>query len=139
MAWLRISDPDGMVEVTLFSEVLSRRREILTAGRPVLATVDLKLEGEALRITASDVQDLEQVAAESGGGSLKVWVAALDALDPIRAILTRGPRGRGTVTLLPDLDGTRDVEVTLPARYAVTPLLAQSLKSVSGVVRVEEG
>ncbi len=139
MAWLRISDPDGMVEVTLFSEVLSRRREILTAGRPVLATVDLKLEGEALRVTASDVQDLEQVAAESGGGSLKVWVAALDALDPIRAILTRGPRGRGTVTLLPDLDGTRDVEVTLPARYAVTPLLAQSLKSVSGVVRVEEG
>ena len=43
------------------------------------------------------------------------------------------------MTLLPDLDGTRDVEVTLPGRYAVTPLLAQSLKSVSGVARVEEG
>ncbi len=139
MAWLRISDPGGMVEVTLFSEVLSRRRDILTAGRPVLATVDLKLEGEALRITASDVQDLEQVAAENAGGSLKVWVGALDAIEPIRAILARGPRGRGSVTLLPDLDGTRDVEVTLPGQYAVTPLLAQSLKSVSGVARVEEG
>ena len=139
MAWLRISDPGGMVEVTLFSEVLSRRRDILTAGRPVLATVDLKLEGEALRITAQDVQDLEQVAGENAGGSLKVWVGALGAIEPIRAILARGPRGRGSVTLLPDLDGTRDVEVTLPGRYAVTPLLAQSLKSVSGVARVEEG
>lgn len=138
MAWLRISDPTGMVEITLFSEVLSRRREILTAGRPVVATVDLKLEGEMLRITAADVQDLEQVAAESGGAALKVWVGRQDALEPIRAILGRGLKGRGSVILLPDLDGTRDVEVTLPGRYAVTPLLAQSLKSVPGVARVEE-
>ena len=139
MAWLRLSDPEGLVEVTLFSEVLGRRRDILTAGRPVLATVDLKLEGEALRVTASDVQDLEQVAAEHAGGSLLVWVAALGALDPIRSILGRAAdRGRGSVTLVPDIDGTRDVEVALPGRYAVTPLLAQSLKSVAGVARVEE-
>lgn len=139
MAWLRISDPAGMIEVTLFSEVLSRRRELLTPGRPVLVSVDLKLEGEALRITASDVQDLEQVAAADGRGSLRVWVATVAALDPIRAILARGPRGRGVVTLLPESDGTRDVEVTLPGHFAVTPMLAQSLKSVAGVARVEEG
>ena len=139
MAWLRISDPGGMIEVTLFSEVLSRRRDILTAGRPVLASVDLKLEGEAVRITASEVQDLEQVAAADGQGALKVWVATVAALEPIRSILARGPRGCGVVTLLPESDDTRDVEVVLPGHFAVTPLLAQSLKGVPGVVRVEEG
>ena len=138
MAWLRISDPGGMIEVTLFSEVLSRRRDILTVGRPVLASVDLKLEGEAVRITANEVQDLEQVAAADGQGALRVWVATIAALDPIRSILARGPQGRGVVTLLPENDGTRDVEVVLPGHFAVTPLLAQSLKGVPGVVRVEE-
>ena len=55
MAWVRISDAAGSVEVTCFSEVLNRSREILASGSNVLVTAELKTEGEAVRVTAMDV------------------------------------------------------------------------------------
>jgi DNA polymerase-3 subunit alpha len=138
MAWLRVSDPAGMAEVTLFSEVLARRRDILTAGRAVLVTADIKIEGEAIRITAADVVDLEHVAAEAAGGAIRVWVDRIDALEPIRQVLSRGPKGRGSIILVPSVDAARRVEIVLPETCAVTPRLAQALKSLPGVARVEE-
>ncbi len=138
MAWLRVSDPAGMAEITVFSEVLARRRDLLTAGRPVLATVDVRMEGEGLRVTAQDIVDLQQVAAETGGASLRLWLQRIDAIEPIRAALARGSSGRGRIILLPILGDTRNVEVTLSAGYAVTPQLAQALKLVAGVERVDE-
>ncbi len=139
MAWLRVSDPDGLIEVTLFSEVLSRRRELLTPGRAVLVTADLRLEGEALRITAHDVVDLDEVATGSAGGSIRVWIERAEAVEPIRSVLARGPKGRGSIILVPSVDEALQVEITLPDLYAVTPRLAQALKSLPGVARVEEG
>ena len=138
MAWLRVSDPAGMVEVTLFSEVLSRRRELLSAGRAVLVTADLRVEGEAVRITAQEVLDLDAVAAEAAGGAIRVWIERPEAIEPIRAVLARGPRGRGRIILVPSVEEAQRVEIALPDLYAVTPRLAQALKSLPGVARVEE-
>ncbi len=140
MAWLRLSDATGMAEITLFSEVLSRRRELLRAGQAVLATVDLKREGEALRVTAVDVVDLEQVAAEADGATMRVWVGEEAALAPIGEVLSRTGRGRGRIVLLPRVErgASRPIEVRLPDLYKVTPVLAQALKSLPGVARVEE-
>ncbi len=137
MAWLRLSDPTGMLEVTLFSEVLARRRDLLTLGRAVLVTADLKIEGEAIRVTVQDVVDLDQVATEAAGGAIRVWVERAEALEPIRAVLARGPSGRGTVVLVPGADAPATLEVVLPDPCALTPRLAQALKSLPGVARVE--
>ena len=66
MAWVRISDAAGSVEVTCFSEVLKRSRDVLASGANVLVTAELKMEGEAVRITAMDVVQLEQAARRPG-------------------------------------------------------------------------
>ena len=137
MAWLRLSDATGMTEVTLFSEVLSRRRDLLKAGQAVLATVDLKREGEALRVTAVEVVDLEQVAAEADGATLRVWVQPRADLSAIRDVLDRSGRGRGRIILVPP-SGARPTEVRLAEGRKVTPLLAQAIKALPGVARVEE-
>ncbi len=137
MAWVRISDASGGCEVTLFSEVLSKTRDILTAGRAVLVTADLRMEGEMLRITGQDVVELDRAAAEASA-EMRVWLDRAEALEPIRAILGRERGGRGRVVLLPCLDETQDLEVALPEPYMVTPRLAQALKLVAGVARVEE-
>src|SRR6185437_5286908 len=55
-------------EVTFFSEILARSREVLTTGANVLVTVDLRLEDETLRITASDVTTLDEAASGVGAG-----------------------------------------------------------------------
>ena len=137
MAWVRISDASGGCEVTLFSEVLAKARDVLVAGRPVLVTADLRLEGEMLRITAQEVMELD-AAASQAAAEMRIWVERAEALAPIRAILGRERGGRGRVVLLPCVDETQDVEVALPESYVVTPRLAQALKLVAGVARVEE-
>lgn len=137
MAWVRLSDASGGCEVTLFSEVLSRVRESLVAGTAVLVKADLKLDGEALRITATDVMELEQAAAQ-GQSELRVWVEQEAVLAQLSQLLNEQRGGAGRVVLMPGLDETSDVEVRLKGGYRVTPMLSQKLKTLEGISRVEQ-
>ena len=137
MAWVRLSDAAGSYEVTFFSETLAASGELLRDGAPILVTADLKQEGEAMRITAAAAISLEQAAAEAGAG-IRIWLGQSAALPHIRTILERERKGKGRVTLLPRLDDARDVEIELPGGFNVTPRLAQALKMIPGVERVEE-
>jgi DNA polymerase-3 subunit alpha len=136
MAWLTISDTMGSCEITLFSEVLSRVRELLQAGTALLVTADIAVEGEAVRITAQDVVGLERAAAEAGAG-MRIWLKETQAVDHISTVLSREKGGRGRIHLVPMLDG-QEVEITLPGLYPVTPRLRQALKMLPGVERVDE-
>ena len=137
MAWVKITDAAGSVEVTLFSEVLARARELLSPGAGVLVTVDLRMEGEALRVTAHDVASLDEAAANAGAG-IRVWLESDAAVSPLRALLAGHGRGRGRVILVPRLDEARTLEIALPGAFSVTPALAQAIKLVAGVARVED-
>jgi DNA polymerase-3 subunit alpha len=137
MAWVRISDAAGSIEVTCFSEVLKRARDVLASGANVLVTADLRMEGEAVRVTAMDVVPLDQ-AASSAGASIRVWLRETAAVPHIRDVLARESGGRGRVTLVPRVGLEQDVEIALPGGYNVTPRLAQALKSLPGVDQVEE-
>ncbi len=137
MAWIRLSDQGGSYEVTVFSEVLGSARDILKAGQAVLMGVDLRLEGDSLRVTASDCVSLEQAASDAGAG-MRIWLDRTEAVPHIRALLSREGQGRGRVTLVPRIDDAQAVEITIPGGFQVTPRLAQALKIVPGVERVEE-
>jgi DNA polymerase-3 subunit alpha len=136
MAWVSLSDMGGGCEVTLFSEVLARCRELLVAGTPLLVTAEIGMEGESLRVTAQDVTSLDRAAADAGA-DMRVWLTQTAAVGPIRTILAKEGRGKGRVYLVPMLD-EQEVEITLPGFYAVTPRLRQALKSIAGVERVDE-
>ena len=137
MAWVRLSDAGGSFEVTLFSEVLARARELLSSGASLLVSADIHLEGESLRITAQEVSLLDSAVAEAGQG-MRVWLQQTEAVGHIRTLLAREGAGRGRVVLVPRIDTAQDVEITLPGRFNVTPRLAEALQLVPGVQRVEE-
>jgi DNA polymerase-3 subunit alpha len=137
MAWVRLSDAQGSFEVTCFSEVLSRSRELLAEGRAVLVTAEARMEGEALRLTANDVESLEKAAADAGGG-IRLWLDGIAAVDPIRAILTREGRGRGRVVLVPRTGPGQEVELALPGGFNIGPRILQAMKVLPGVSEVEE-
>jgi len=136
MAWVTLSDAVGSCEITLFSEVLGGCRDLLAAGTPLLVTADIRLEGEALRVTAQDVISLEKAAQEAGAG-MRIWLKRTEAVPHIRALLDREGRGRGRISLIPMLDA-QEVEITLPGGFAVTPRLRQALKLIPGIERVDE-
>ena len=137
MSWVRITDASGSCEVTLFSEVLARTRDLLANGTNVLVTADLRLDGEALRITAHDVTALDKAAADAGA-AIRIWLHETAAVPHIRDLLGREGNGRGRVILVPRMDAARSVEIALPGGFNVTPRLAQALKVIPGVEQVEE-
>lgn len=137
MAWLRLSDGGGSYEVTLFSEVLTRSRDMLQEGNTVLVTAEIRLEGETLRITAQEIAPLDQVAADAAAG-IRIWLERTEAVPHIRAILGSDKAGKGRVVLIPRLGTLQEVEITLPGGFNVTPRVTQALQTVPGVERVEE-
>ncbi len=137
MAWISLSDQAGSYEVTFFSEVLNRSRDMLEEGTAVLITADAKLEGEALRLTALDVERLDKAAAGVGQG-MRIFIEAATAVPDIRSLLERDGRGKGRVSLVPRLAPGQEVEVTLPGGWNVSPRMMQAMKLVAGVASVEE-
>jgi len=137
MMWLTLSDMTGSFEVTLFSEVLGRCRELLSEGAALLVTADVKIDNESLRITAQDITNLDQAAMNAGAG-LRVWLDRTEALPHIRALLEREGKGRGKVTLIPKMGVDRTLDIILPGTFNISPRLGQAMKTIPGVELVEE-
>ena len=138
MMWLTLSDIQGSFEVTLFSEVLNRSREILEEGTALLVTADAKLDGESLRLTASDVTLLDDAARDAGAG-LKIWLDREQAVAELKQLFEQEGRGKGQIILCPQTGSmTSRLEMRLPGGFNVSARLAQAVKQVSGVDLVED-
>jgi DNA polymerase III subunit alpha len=136
MAWVSLSDQAGSYEVTCFSEVLSRSRDLLAEGNAVLVHAEARMEGETMRLTANEVEALEK-AAQGVGQSVRLWLEGTGAVDPIRALLHREGRGKGRVVLVARTAPGQEVELALPGGFNVSPRLMQAMKVLPGVAEVE--
>ncbi|EEW24847.1 DNA polymerase III subunit alpha [Rhodobacter ferrooxidans] len=139
-AFVSLSDPTGLYEVTVFSDTLEAARGFLEPGMNVVLTVKAELEGETLKLLANAVQPIDQVAAEAGGASLRIHLNRAEAAASVAALFARveNSRSRGQIILcIPDQTG-REIDLTLPADYPVTPQIKGAIKAMPGVVLVEE-
>jgi len=132
-AFVQLSDTTGIYEVALFSEILSRTREILDGGTPLLITADLRVEGDDIRLTAQDIQPLEEAAAASAQG-LKCYIAEPEPIQRLKALLEAQGKGRGRVTLVLDLPGEESLEFELPQSYRLSPDFRKAVKGIQGLV-----
>jgi DNA polymerase-3 subunit alpha len=135
-AFVRLTDPSGEYEATVFAEVLSASRDLLQVGRSVVLTIDAELVEDQPKLRVQGVEALEPLAAEAAAG-LRILLG--DPLDvaPLQASLPKG--GKGAVSLLVMADrGQHEVEIQLPGGYRVTPDVRAALKAVPGVLAVEE-
>ncbi|MBY0332109.1 MAG: DNA polymerase III subunit alpha [Acetobacteraceae bacterium] len=136
MCWVSLSDQAGSYEVTLFSEVLSRSRALLEEGTAVIVSAEARLDGEQLRLTASEVEGLEK-AAQAVGQGIRLWLEGPGAVNPVRDLLAREGRGKGRVTLIARTAPGQEVELALPGSFNVSPRLMQAMKVLPGVAEVE--
>ena len=135
-AFLQFSDATGMYEVTCFSEVLAVAREVLDAGGPLLIEVDAKLEDEQLRLTCQRITSLDQEAAKAAAG-LKIHIRDIDPINDLRNLISKEPRGRNRISIVSHI-GSREVEIGLKDGIALGSKFMGALRTVSGVVEVEE-
>ncbi len=132
-AFVQLSDATGMLEATAFSEVLAVSRELLDSGKPLLLGVEARMGDGGLRVGIVSVRDLDQAAAEAGR-ELIVHVDDVAALKPISTILAEEKPGRAKVRLVLEIDPTREITLDLKRRIALSPAIAQAVKSLPGVV-----
>jgi DNA polymerase-3 subunit alpha len=138
MAWVRLSDSGGSFEITLFSEVLSQVRDVLEAGANLLATVDVRVEGETLRLTAVEVRSLDAVVTQTGQG-MRIWVSDGAALAGLGEMLRAEKGGRGRVRIVALLrELGEEAEIELPGTYMITPALAHRVARMPGIMRLDD-
>jgi DNA polymerase III subunit alpha len=138
-AFVSLSDPTGLYEVTVFSDTLEASRELLEPGRNVVLTVKAELEGDTLKMLANAVAPIDQVADQAGAQAIRVHVNRPEALTSLATLLgTVQGRTRAQVMVCVADDAGREIDLTLPGEFPVTPQIKGAIKAMQGVVMVEE-
>jgi DNA polymerase-3 subunit alpha len=134
-AFLSLSDPTGQFEVVVFSEVLNQSRDLMEPGKAVVIGVEIDRSGDEGKLRAQSVRSVDDVVANTAAG-MKIFI---EDQKPLPALKTRlSERGRGLVSLILMGEGGREVELKLPGGFKVTPQIRGAIKSVPGVVEVQE-
>ena len=143
-AFVQMSDPTGAFEVTLFSEALEASRDHLDSGSKVVVTVEATMESDQLKLLGRSVAPVDVAVANAGPMGLKVFIEDAGAVTTVAAVLEQARQaartaGRGPVRFClrdPSLPG--EVEVELGEDFAVNPEIKGALKSLEGVLTVED-
>ena len=140
MAFVQMSDATGSYEVTMFQEVLNSAYELFESGDPLILSVEVQNrgEGEEPRLTALSVRSLEEQAANAADG-MEVFLATTDSVTHLSNILHQhGKRGRGLVKIQLKNRPEGDVEIELTETFKIDGPLRQAVKSIPGIVDVQD-
>ncbi|MCE7030111.1 DNA polymerase III subunit alpha [Jiella avicenniae] len=132
---VQLSDASGQYEVVLFSEALVAFRDTLEQGASVIVTVSAEERPEGISLRAQQVQSLEDEAVRTQK-ALRVFMRDAKPLAAFRSQLSSEGDSEVSFVLVRD-GGEREVEITLPGRYRVSPQMASAVKAAPGVIEVE--
>ncbi|WP_333713402.1 DNA polymerase III subunit alpha [Yoonia sp.] len=142
-AFVQLSDPTGQYEVTVFSDTLEAARAHLETGSRVVVTCEATMEADQLKLLARSVAPIDALVADAGGAGLRVFIDAPDVIPSVASILSNaardGVRGRGPIyvcLLGDDLPG--EVELDLGDDFPVNPQIKGALRSLGGVIEVQD-
>ncbi|KRS12729.1 DNA polymerase III subunit alpha [Roseovarius atlanticus] len=143
-AFVQLSDVTGGYEVTMFSDTLEVAREHLETGNQVVIVVEATMESDQLKLLARSVQPADAVVADAGASGLKIFVDSEAAIGSVAQVLTNAPAtaargGRGPIRFcLMDHALPGEVEIDAGREFPVTPQIKGAIKSLEGVVMVED-
>jgi DNA polymerase-3 subunit alpha len=136
-AFVQLSDQSGVYEATVFADLLATGRELLEAGKTVLLAVDVRSEGDSLRLTVQQVRPLDEAVAHAAAG-LRIFLKDPAPLPSVKQVIQRQGRGRGKVSLVLDLDRSHEVEMSLPGEWSIAPGTRAAIRAIPGVVEVQD-
>ncbi|EAQ04332.1 DNA polymerase III, alpha subunit [Pseudooceanicola batsensis HTCC2597] len=143
-AFVQISDRTGAYECTVFSDTLEASRDHLDPGSMVVVTVEATMESDQLKLLARGIAPLDTIVADAGSVGLKIFVEAAEAIPAVAEVLTSAQEaaarvGRGPISFcLMDAGLPGEVEIDAGAEFPVTPQIKGAIKSLNGVMAVEE-
>jgi len=142
---MNISDPTGQVAgIALFPDDADAVRAVFDKGTQVVMTLEAKFNEGQFDPIGRSVAPIDAVVADAGVSGLRIMIDEPDAAQTVAALLAHAAQaavtaGKGPVQLRlfhPTLPGEVDLDTGMT--YPVTPQIKGALKSLDGVLGVEE-
>jgi DNA polymerase-3 subunit alpha len=100
-------------------------------------TVDVRVDGDALKLNAQTIRPLDEAVAHAAAG-LRIFLKEPAPLESVKNVIARQGKGRGKVSLVLELDRTREVEMTLPGGWQIAAGTRAAIRAIPGVVEVQD-
>ncbi len=143
-AFVQLSDTTGNYEVTVFSDTLEAARDHIETGAKVVLSVEATMESDQLKLLARGIQPMDGAVAAAGADGFRVYIDDLCAIFSVATVLAEAKSAvkgaaRGPIQFcLMDNSLPGEVDVDLGRDFPVTPQIKGALKSLPGVMTVEE-
>ena len=143
-SFVQVSDPTGLYEVTVFSDVLEDSDDLLQSGQNVAMSVEAALEAGQLKLLCRSVQSIDSAIKIKGIKGLKIFINRDETVVSLASIFNKesnkvDQRSVGEVSLcLLDSDLPGEVEVLLGKSYPIHPEVCTTIKNLNGVISIEE-
>ncbi|MFO1243063.1 MAG: DNA polymerase III subunit alpha [Rickettsiales bacterium] len=138
-AFVQLSDPSGIFEVSIFNEdLLSSARDLLEPGTLLFIKADGKLDDSGMRLIATEITPLDQMASTTSAQSLNIELETKDALPQIKNLLGEPGASGLQVFLKTPIAAIGTPTFALTGRYHVPTEAIVKLKHLAGIRHVEE-
>ncbi len=136
-ATLILSDPSGMVEVSLFDEdLLSAAREVLEVGNILMMSAEVRKDEGGMRLTAQSVSLLEDELAKRKR-SIHIHLEHSNTIAELAMHIPLSERGRASICLSLVVD-EKEVDIKLPGLYDVKMNAVEEIRALDCVKDVIE-
>lgn len=143
-AFVQLSDPTGQYEVTMFSDTLEASRDHLETGSRIVLQCEATMEADQLKLLGRSVTPIDTMATDAISAGLRVFLDGPEPIKSVASVLDNALRdkvkgGRGPIYFClmgSDLPG--EVEIDLGRDFPVNPQIKGALRSLGGVIEVEE-
>lgn len=137
-AFVQVSDPYGVFEMMVFSELLNAHRDLLEAGTPILLSVDVdKKNEEELRFLGQSIEPLTD-AVQSMTRQVILHVDKTGAAEKIKSILDQLEPGRLKVQVIANAGEGRRAVIDLPGGWVLREDTPKALRMIAGVSDIKE-
>ena len=140
-AFVTLTDPAGIVEVSIFDEdLLSGNWDLLEAGNAVYLNAEGKLDDNGVRLIAQGISPLDD-AIQKRGTHVEIAIEEGLNLEILQSRLgppAQNKKKAAKVSLIVTVIDTETAVITLPNVYSVTPPLLTSLLDLPGVLEASE-
>ncbi|MDE0783839.1 MAG: DNA polymerase III subunit alpha [Planktomarina sp.] len=143
-AFVQLSDTTGNYEATMFSDALEAARDHLETGSKVIIGVEATMESEQLKLLGRSVQPMDGAILKTGTSGLRVYVDDVSAISSVATVLKEATQAtknsaKGPISFcLLDESLPGEVDMELGCSFPVTPQIKGALKSLEGVLMLEE-
>ncbi len=137
-AFLQLSDPTGIFEVTLFSEMLVGAREYLVPGNALLLGVEAEQREDQIRFTCTRIEPLEG-ALENKIREINIQMDKAEPIHKLKEFLDEEGAGNSVINLHIRVDDKRVAHVQLPGRWSLSAQARNIIRTQDGIQDISEG